>query len=145
MWHSTDASLAACAIWCIPGQTWRSPSGSDSIPGTTNGGAPASHQANTALHRMHSRLWHIVHTVSQHSALHWLLRQWPTGDIDKRKSTSDMLFFFHNCLMSWQSLKHRVVALSRCEAEYIIVTSVATQAHYQKNSYKMRPISSGSS
>jgi len=50
------------------------------------------------------------------------------GDIDMSKSSSDMLFFLGNCLVSSQSLKQRVVALSSCEAEYIAATSAATQA-----------------
>jgi hypothetical protein len=51
-----------------------------------------------------------------------------TGDIDTSKSTSGILFFLGNCLVSWQSLKQWVVALSSCEAEYIAATSAATQA-----------------
>jgi hypothetical protein len=50
------------------------------------------------------------------------------GDIDTRKSTRGALFFLDKCLVSWQSLKQRVVALSSCEAEYIAATTVATQA-----------------
>jgi hypothetical protein len=34
------------------------------------------------------------------------------GDIDTRKSTTSVLFFLSNCLVSWQFLKQRVVALS---------------------------------
>jgi hypothetical protein len=50
------------------------------------------------------------------------------GDIDTRKSTTCALFFLGKSLVSWQSLKQRVVALYSCEAEYIAVTTVATQA-----------------
>ena len=50
------------------------------------------------------------------------------GDVDTSKSTSGMLFFLGDSLVSWQSLKQRVVALSSCEAEYIAATSAATQA-----------------
>jgi hypothetical protein len=50
------------------------------------------------------------------------------GDIDTRKSTSGTLFFLGNCLISWQSIKQRVVALSSCEAEYVAATTAATQA-----------------
>jgi hypothetical protein len=50
------------------------------------------------------------------------------GDIDTRKSTTGALFFLGNCLVSWQSLKQRVVVMSSCEAEYIVVTTAATQA-----------------
>jgi hypothetical protein len=49
-------------------------------------------------------------------------------DIDTRKSTTGALFFLSKSLVSWQSLKQRVVALSSCEAEYIVATTVATQA-----------------
>jgi hypothetical protein len=50
------------------------------------------------------------------------------SDIDTRKSTTGILFFLGNCLVSWQSLNQRVVALSSCEAEYTTATTVATQA-----------------
>ncbi|WVZ63126.1 hypothetical protein U9M48_012785, partial [Paspalum notatum var. saurae] len=49
------------------------------------------------------------------------------GDIDNRKSTSGTFFFLGNCLISWQSIKQKVVALSSCEAEYIADTTAATQ------------------
>jgi hypothetical protein len=49
-------------------------------------------------------------------------------DMDTRKSTTGILFFLDNCLVSWQSLKQQVVALSSCEAEYITATTAATQA-----------------
>jgi hypothetical protein len=51
-----------------------------------------------------------------------------TDDIDTRKSTTGVLFFLGNCLVSWQSLKQRVVALSSYEAEYIMTTTATTQA-----------------
>jgi hypothetical protein len=50
------------------------------------------------------------------------------GDIDTSKSTSGTLFFLGYCLISWQSVKQKVVALSSCEAEYIATTTAATQA-----------------
>jgi hypothetical protein len=49
------------------------------------------------------------------------------GDIDTSKSTSGILFFFSKCLISWQSVKQQVVALSSCEAEYIAVSTALTQ------------------
>jgi hypothetical protein len=50
------------------------------------------------------------------------------GNIDTSKSTSGILFFFGKCLVSWQSVKQQVVALSSCEAEYIAASTVSTQA-----------------
>jgi hypothetical protein len=50
------------------------------------------------------------------------------GDIDTRKSTTGALFFLGKSLVSWQSLKQQVVALSSCEAEYIAAITDATQA-----------------
>jgi hypothetical protein len=48
-------------------------------------------------------------------------------DIDTSKSTSGVLFFFGKCLVSWQSIKQQVVALSSCEAEYIATSTASTQ------------------
>jgi hypothetical protein len=45
------------------------------------------------------------------------------GDIDTSKSTS-----FGKCLVSWQSVKQLVVALSSCEAECIAASTASTQA-----------------
>ena len=41
------------------------------------------------------------------------------GDIDGRRSTSDMLVFLGSAPISWLSLKQKVTALSTCEAEYV--------------------------
>jgi hypothetical protein len=49
------------------------------------------------------------------------------GDLDSRKSTTGVLFFFGRSPVSWQSTKQRVVALSSCEAEYIAATTAACQ------------------
>lgn len=49
------------------------------------------------------------------------------GDVDTRKSTTGVLFFFGESLISWQSQKQKVVALSSCEAEYIAATTAACQ------------------
>jgi hypothetical protein len=49
------------------------------------------------------------------------------SDIDTSKSTSGILFF-DKCLVSWQSVKQQVVALSSCEAEYIAASTASTQA-----------------
>ncbi len=50
------------------------------------------------------------------------------GDIDTSKSTSGILLFLGKCLVSWQSVKQQVVALSSCEAEYIAASTACTQA-----------------
>jgi len=50
------------------------------------------------------------------------------GDVDSSKSTNGTLFFLGDYLVSWQSVKQRVVALSSYEAEYIATTTAATQA-----------------
>ena len=50
------------------------------------------------------------------------------GDIDTSKSTSGIMFFLGNCLVSWQSIKQQVVALSSCEAEYMAASTACTQA-----------------
>jgi hypothetical protein len=50
------------------------------------------------------------------------------GDIDTSKSMSGTLFFLGKCLVSGQSVKQQVVALSSCEAEYIEASTTSTQA-----------------
>jgi hypothetical protein len=50
-----------------------------------------------------------------------------TGDINTSKSMSGILFFFGKSLVSWQSVKQQVVALSSCEAEYIAASTALTQ------------------
>ncbi|XP_066347554.1 secreted RxLR effector protein 161-like [Miscanthus floridulus] len=50
------------------------------------------------------------------------------GDIDTSKSTSGILFFLGKCLVSWQSVKQQVVALSSYKAEYIAASTASTQA-----------------
>lgn len=49
------------------------------------------------------------------------------GDIDDRKSTTGVLFKLGDSLISWQSQKQKVVALSSCEAEYIAAATAAVQ------------------
>jgi hypothetical protein len=49
------------------------------------------------------------------------------GDIDTRKSTTGVVFFLGSSIITWQSQKHKVVALSSCEAEYIAATTAACQ------------------
>jgi len=49
------------------------------------------------------------------------------GDQDDRKSTSGGAFFLGQSPVAWHSIKQPVVALSSCEAEYIVATSAACQ------------------
>jgi hypothetical protein len=49
------------------------------------------------------------------------------GDIDTSKSTTGVVFFLGRNLISWQSHKQKVVALSTCEAEYMAATVEACQ------------------
>jgi transposase InsO family protein len=49
------------------------------------------------------------------------------GDIDTRKSTTGVGFFLGGSIITWQSQKQRVVALSSCEAEYIAAATAACQ------------------
>eukprot|EP00253_Pinus_taeda_P017386 PITA_17386 len=50
------------------------------------------------------------------------------GSLDDRKSTSGNCFSFGSGLITWNSKKQSVVALSSTEAEYVAVTSAGTQA-----------------
>jgi hypothetical protein len=49
------------------------------------------------------------------------------GDVDTRKSTTDVVFYLGSSPMNWQFQKQKVVALSLCEADYITGTTVACQ------------------
>lgn len=61
------------------------------------------------------------------------------GDVDDRRSTSGVLFCLGGIPVSWQSQKQPVVALSSCEAEYIVATTAACQGiwlgHLLENFY----------
>jgi len=49
------------------------------------------------------------------------------GDLEKRKSTSGVMFFLNGNVVTWTSQKQQVVSLSSCEAEYIAAASAACQ------------------
>jgi hypothetical protein len=49
------------------------------------------------------------------------------GDINTSKSTSCVAFFLGESLVSWQSLKQKVVALSTCEVMYMAAAAAACQ------------------
>ena len=48
-------------------------------------------------------------------------------DINGRKSTTGVLFFFGGNIITWQSQKQKAVALSSCEAEYIAGATASCQ------------------
>ncbi|XP_039778465.1 uncharacterized mitochondrial protein AtMg00810-like [Panicum virgatum] len=49
------------------------------------------------------------------------------SDVDTRKSTTGVLFFLGDNIITWQSQKQKIVPLSSCEAEYIAGTTAACQ------------------
>lgn len=49
------------------------------------------------------------------------------GDIDTSKSTRGVAYFLGKSMISWQSQKQKVVALSTCEAEYMAASVAACQ------------------
>ena len=53
------------------------------------------------------------------------------GHVDDRRSTSGHVFFMGSSIVSWGSMKQKMVALSSCEAEYIAATSATCQATCQ--------------
>jgi len=70
-----------------------------------------------------------------------------SGDLVHRKSTSGILFFLGMNPVTWSSQKHKVVALSSCEAEYVAAALGACQGvwlsmliadKYQRNCTKVQ-------
>ena len=49
------------------------------------------------------------------------------GDLDNRKSTSELIFFYGSKPIAWNCCKRKVIALSSCEAKYIASTLTACQ------------------
>jgi hypothetical protein len=49
------------------------------------------------------------------------------GDLNDRKSTSGVVFFLGDSLITWTSQKQKGVATSSCEAEYIAAAGATTQ------------------
>lgn len=48
-------------------------------------------------------------------------------NLDNRRSTGGVVFYLNECLVTWVSQKHKCVALSSCEAEFIATTVVSCQ------------------
>jgi hypothetical protein len=49
------------------------------------------------------------------------------GDVGTSKSITGVAYFLEKSMVSWQSLKQKVVALSTCEEEYIAAVAAAYQ------------------
>ena len=49
------------------------------------------------------------------------------GDVEDRKSTTGVVYFLGNSLVTWSSQKQKTVALSSCEAEYVAAAAAACQ------------------
>jgi hypothetical protein len=49
------------------------------------------------------------------------------GDVDDRKSTTGVLYYYGHCPISWASQKQRIIAQSSCEAEYVATAIAASQ------------------
>ncbi|KAG6500514.1 hypothetical protein ZIOFF_040360 [Zingiber officinale] len=50
------------------------------------------------------------------------------GDLDGRKNTSRMTFYFNESLVAWNSPKQKTVVLSSCEAEFMAATTAVCHA-----------------
>lgn len=55
------------------------------------------------------------------------------GNVDDRKSTSGLVFYLNESLITWVSQKQRCVALSTCEAEFMAATAAACQGVWLRN------------
>jgi hypothetical protein len=50
------------------------------------------------------------------------------SDVDRRKSTTGLIFFLGKSPVYWQPSRQRIVAMSSCEAEYIAAATTSCQA-----------------
>lgn len=55
------------------------------------------------------------------------------GQLDDRRSTSGMVFYLNDSVVTWVSQKQRCVALSSCEAEFMAAAAAACQAIWLRN------------
>ena len=55
------------------------------------------------------------------------------GNAEDRKSTTGMVFYLSESMITWVSHKQRCVALSTCEAEFMAATAAACQGIWLKN------------
>ena len=49
------------------------------------------------------------------------------GDVEDMRSTSGAVYFLGRSLVTWSSQKHKIVALSSCEAEYVTAAAATCQ------------------
>ncbi|KAG6490408.1 hypothetical protein ZIOFF_051704 [Zingiber officinale] len=66
-------------------------------------------------------------TIMHHKAVKQILSDL-AGDLDGRKSTSGMTFYFNESLVFWNSQKQKTVALSSCEAEFMAAATATYHA-----------------
>ncbi|KAL7608522.1 hypothetical protein Lser_V15G11935 [Lactuca serriola] len=57
-------------------------------------------------------------------------------DVDGRKGTTGMVFYFSGNPITWSSQKQQTVALSSCEAEFMVATATACQALWLRSLLK---------
>jgi hypothetical protein len=50
------------------------------------------------------------------------------GNLEDRKNTTGFMFYMENATFTWSSKKQSIVALSTCQAEYIVATSCVCHA-----------------
>lgn len=55
------------------------------------------------------------------------------GHVDDRKSTSGMVFYLNESMITWVSQKQRCVALSSCKAEFMAATATVCQGIWLRN------------
>jgi hypothetical protein len=55
------------------------------------------------------------------------------GDLVGRRSTRGMSFYVNDSLVTWNSHKENTVALSSCEAKFMVATTAAKQALWLRN------------
>jgi len=55
------------------------------------------------------------------------------GDVVERRSTGGMAFYLNEGLITWNSHKEKIVALSSCEVEFMAATAAAKQALWLRN------------
>lgn len=70
---------------------------------------------------------------SRNNVLNGFLDSDLAGLLDDRKSTSGMVFYLNDSVITWVSQKQRCVTLSSYEAEFMVATAAACQAIWLRN------------